>query len=436
MQFLNTTVVTSSVSRLAGGLFTSVRRLHQTISQVPGVNIRVFAPHDKFTDTDKSLWKPLTVETFPVCVLRQLGYSPGLRRAILASAADLAHTHGIWMYPSAAVSYWHRRTGKPYLVSPHGMLDAWAVRNSAWKKKLALSLYEREHLESAACLRALCESEARAIRVFGLKNPIAIVPNGIDIPEAGSQKSEVRNAPWAGLVEPEQKVLLFLSRIHPKKGLVNLLKAWTQIRKAESGRRKADDWILAIAGWGQGGHEAELKTLAEELRIPWADLREHRTPNIQHPTSSSNPTLEIIPSSTLHPPSSLLFLGPQFSGDKAACYANCDAFILPSFSEGLPMAVLEAWAFGRPVLMTPECNLPEGFAANAAIRIEPNVEGILRGLRELFRTPDSVLRTLGDNGRQLAAGKFAWPKIAGQMKSVYEWVLGGGSRPDCVVPPE
>src|SRR5208282_4574684 len=108
---------------------------------------------------------------------------------------------------------------------------------------------------------------------------------------------------------------------------------------------------------------------------------------------------------------------------KAACYANCDAFILPSFSEGLPMVVLEAWAYGKPVLMTPECNLPEGFAANAAIRIEPGVEGIARGLQELFRTPHSALRVLGDNGRNLVAGRFAWPKIAVEMKSVYEWVL-------------
>jgi poly(glycerol-phosphate) alpha-glucosyltransferase len=125
----------------------------------------------------------------------------------------------------------------------------------------------------------------------------------------------------------------------------------------------------------------------------------------------------------------VVFLGPQFGEDKAACYRNCDAFILPSFSEGLPMVVLEAWAYGKPVLMTPECNLPEGFATGAAIRIETSVDGIAQGLNELFRTPHSALRTLGDNGLRLVREQFAWPKVAAEMKSVYEWVLGGGPRP-------
>jgi poly(glycerol-phosphate) alpha-glucosyltransferase len=211
-----------------------------------------------------------------------------------------------------------------------------------------------------------------------------------------------------------RKVLLYLGRIHPKKGLVNLLKAWKQTLNSQL---STNNWLLAIAGWDQGGHETELKQLATELGITWHDLREHRTSNIEHPTSNE---------------ASLLFLGPQFGDDKSACYRDCDAFILPSFSEGVPMVVLEAWAYGKPVLMTPECNLPEGFAANAAWRIEPSVESIAQGLQELFRTPHSALRTLGDNGRALVASRFTWPKIAADMRSVYEWVLGSGPKPECV----
>ena len=97
------------------------------------------------------------------------------------------------------------------------------------------------------------------------------------------------------------------------------------------------------------------------------------------------------------------------------------------------MAVLEAWAHGKPVLMTPECNLPEGFAANAAIRIEPSAEAVARGLRELFQAPSAKRQAMGDNGRQLVAKCFTWPKIATDMRSVYEWVLGGGPKPECVV---
>lgn len=96
------------------------------------------------------------------------------------------------------------------------------------------------------------------------------------------------------------------------------------------------------------------------------------------------------------------------------------------------MVILEAWAYAKPVLMTPECNLPEGFAANAAIRIETTVESITAGLAELFRNPHSAIRNLGENGRQLVATRFTWPTIAQQMKSVYDWVLGGGPRPGCI----
>ena len=96
------------------------------------------------------------------------------------------------------------------------------------------------------------------------------------------------------------------------------------------------------------------------------------------------------------------------------------------------MAVLEAWSYGKPVLMTPECNLPEGFAANAAIRIQPTVGSIDQGLQELFRLPSSELCSLGANGRRLVSERFTWPKIAAEMKSVYEWVLGGGTKPGCV----
>lgn len=97
------------------------------------------------------------------------------------------------------------------------------------------------------------------------------------------------------------------------------------------------------------------------------------------------------------------------------------------------MAVLEAWAYGKPVLMTPECNLPEGFAAGAALLIEPGAESIARALEDVFRAPPATLRTMGDKGRELVRDRFAWPNVASEMKAVYDWVLGGGSKPSCVI---
>jgi poly(glycerol-phosphate) alpha-glucosyltransferase len=420
---MKTCCVTASVSRKAGGLFQSVRYLHLELSRFAGVGVEVVALEDEFTAEDLPQWHPLSVQTLPVRGPRSFGYSSGFKPALDKGQYDLLHVHGIWMYPSCAALCWHRNTGMPHIISPRGMLDHWALRNSRWKKRLAGWLYENAHLREAACLHALCESEARAMRAFGLKNPICIIPNGIDLPSlVESSELRVESSIFDRFAQG-RKVLLYLGRIHPKKGLVNLLRAWKQTLNPQPST--LNSWVLAIAGWDQGGHEAELKRLCDEMGIAWLDIREHRTSNVQHPTSN-------IWTPDARPPTSIVFLGPQFGEDKAACYRNCDAFILPSFSEGLPMVVLEAWAYGKPVLMTPECNLPEGFAANAALRIEPSVESIVQGLQELFRTPHSTLRNLGDNGRALVAEKFAWPKIASEMKAVYDWVLGGGPKPGCV----
>ena len=96
------------------------------------------------------------------------------------------------------------------------------------------------------------------------------------------------------------------------------------------------------------------------------------------------------------------------------------------------MAVLEAWANAKPVLMTPQCNLPEGFKCNAAISIDPTVSGLCQGLDELFCSSSTVLAGRGAAGRALVARQFAWPKIAAELKAVYQWIIGGGPKPDSV----
>jgi poly(glycerol-phosphate) alpha-glucosyltransferase len=106
---------------------------------------------------------------------------------------------------------------------------------------------------------------------------------------------------------------------------------------------------------------------------------------------------------------------------------------MPSLSEGLPMTVLEAWASAKPVLMTPECNLPEGFAAGAALQIGTRPEEIAEGLKQVIETSDDDRRAMGNRGRNLVATKFSWLRIGEQMRSVYEWALGGGAVPEAIV---
>ncbi len=322
-----------------------------------------------------------------------LGYSPELARLLPqhVSKDSVIHVHGLWMYPGWLARRLTRATGAPRIISPHGMLAPWALRNSRWKKRVAAYAFEGQNLRTASCLHALCAAEAKNIRDYGLKNAVAIIPNGVDIPDGPESMRENRKPAWKEQIEPGRKILLYLGRIHPKKGLVNLLKAWSQIKKSE--------WTLAIAGWEEGGHQGDLQKLASDLGLL----------------------------------SSVIFLGPQFGEAKSACYRDCDAFILPSFSEGLPMVVLEAWSYAKPVLMTPECNLQEGFAAQAALRVEPAIESIANGLDQLFQTSETERRAMGLRGLALVKDHFTWPKITLQMQAVYAWALGEGPQPESVL---
>lgn len=351
------------------------------------------------------------------------GYSPELRRRIFSNlgTVSLIHTHGLWMHPGVVARKAAAAAAVPLVVSAHGMLENWALKHSAWKKRLAGWLFENKNLRAAACLHALCETEAKSYRNYGLSNPICVVPNGVDLPASGPGKPEIGKPPWEGVIEPGRKVLLYLGRIHPKKGLMNLLRAWSVVRS-----HKSADWVLAIAGWDQGGHEPELKRQCDEFGIAWRDVRTGGTTGQQDNRTTG-------PKSVVRGPWSVVFLGPQFGDARAVCYHHCDAFILPSFSEGLPMVVLEAWAYSKPVLMTPQCNLPEGFASAAAVRIESNVESIANHLREFYAMPESTLQQMGQAGRALVSRRFNWTGVAGEMFQVYQWLLGNGAKPECVV---
>jgi poly(glycerol-phosphate) alpha-glucosyltransferase len=117
---------------------------------------------------------------------------------------------------------------------------------------------------------------------------------------------------------------------------------------------------------------------------------------------------------------------------KLACLQKANGFILPSLSEGLPVAVLEAWSCALPVIMTPQCNLPEGFEARAAIKVFPETNSITEGLKRFFLLTEQEQKAIGQRGMELVRNRFCWPEIAKQMISVYAWLLGESPRPDCV----
>ncbi len=387
---MKTLFVTDSISRANGGIFISESQLQRTLHLDRNVQTQVVSLKDSFSDQDISAWHPLPVNCCLVQGPRNVGFSTQLLPAMLQAKSDLACFAGLWKYPSMAGLFWAKHTGKPYMVSPHGMLDPWAVQNSRYKKQAAGWLFQNSHLAGASCLRALCSSEVDSIRAYGLKNPVCVIPNGIDLPP-------LKAVPSA----KGPKTLLFLGRIHPKKGLPALLKAWSMV--------KTRDWNLAIAGWDQGGHEEYLKLQATELGISWAT---------QIPATEDK--------------ANVFFLGPQFGEQKQALYEKCSAFILPSLSEGLPMSILEAWSYAKPVLMTEACNLPEGAREGAAMVIPSNAAGIWDGIQRLLIMSDGDLAAMGASGRKLVATQFSWPRLATDMEAVYQWMLGGGIPPACV----
>ena len=489
-------LVMDSISRAGGGLLEAEVRLQQELDRL-GVPTSVFGLEDSFSESDIPRWGPLLPRVFRTVGMTALGASPDMRRELLAENADLIYRVGLWRFPSRYAHEWSRQKRRPEVIAPHGMLDPWAVRHSGWKKRLARLWFEGAHLRDAACIRALCQSEADSIRAYGLKNPVCIIANGVDLPletqdgktqdargetEDGSQRTEVggRKSDDGSQRKEGRKVLLFLGRLHPKKGIASALRAWGELQTKDQGPRTKDSWTFAIAGWDQGGHEAELKQLCDELGLAWSDIpaAEFVGPLCGVPgpsslvelggsqgTSQAGSHEQIMHESEAHlhdrprttdhgqrTATSVAFLGPAFGETKAALLRQADAFILPSFSEGLPMSVLEAWSYRLPVLMTDHCNLPEGFANDAAMRIGTEVGesgqgtgvrsrgtgtggqpmGIAGGMRELLEMSDGERATMGQNGRLLVERQFTWTQVAAQMKEVYEWVLGGGERPDCV----
>lgn len=378
-----------TLSRTFGGVFEAVRQLVSAqCHATPTLRVKVIGARDAYTPQDASHWPQSVGSPYRIWGPRAVGWTPQIRRVYSDFRPDIVHVHGLWMFYGAANRKLASQCRIPYIISPHGMLDPWALRQSSLKKSLAWLLFEGQHLRSATCLHALCDSEAAHIRELGLKNPIAVIPNGINVLSTPSCISDHRMR-----ATPERN-LLFLGRIHPKKGIDNLLNAWRDLVNAPLAN-ESRKWRLVIAGWGDRRYVRQIIKRAGDR--------------------SMNNTIS--------------FLGPVFGDKKSQILAAADAFILPSVSEGLPMAVLEAWSYAVPVVMTAECNLPEGFASNAAVRTGPSDSEIAKTLREFMRRPDAELQQIGRNGADLTRQRFSWPVISEHFSRVYAWMTNTGPFP-------
>jgi len=366
-------LLTASASRLGGGVFEAVAAQAAMIRDCGG-EAPVFALHDAHSDSDSARFADGTVSHVRVSGPARFGFAPGLIDRLVGAGLDCLHLHGIWMYPSRAARVWARRTGGPLLISPHGMLAPWIVARGRLQKSVARIAYERASWREARAFHALTEAEAADILRESGRYDALVIPNAA--PRVGTARE--------GTPSPD---ILYIGRVHPKKNLAVLIAAWSRCREIveRTGAR------LRIAGWGEDAHVAELRrSLADGSQ-------------------------------------GIEFVGPSFGADKQRLLAAAGFVVLPSLSEGLPMAILEAWAAGTPTLMSRECNLGAGFAAGAAIDCGTGEQEIAAALEQALSMPHDRWRAMSGAARALAAGPFAAETVARHWAHSYRDLIAGES---------
>ncbi|MEJ6012149.1 glycosyltransferase [Novosphingobium aquae] len=378
-------IVSSSLSRNAGGILPIMQR-HAIGLEKLGVEVSVHGVADEFSEIDREGWGDIPLHLSAPIGPKQLAIAPGMGRSLAAAKPHIVHQHGLWQYPSFAVRRWHRRTGQPFVISAQGMLEEWALANSGWKKRAAGALLERDHLLKASAIH-VSRAEVSGVSAYATGTPIACLPNGTDIPDGPAP----RLPPFIG--QDGRRTLLFLGRLHPKKGIAEILEAW----KLAISRNPniAARWRLVLAGWDDGGHAEAFVSKAQALGL--AD--------------------------------SVVFPGALFGETKRGALSHADAFILASHSEGLPIAVLEALGHALPVFMTRACNLPELLDLGASIEISTAPDAMSEVLEAHLAGSYESLQRIGSAGQEYARSHFSWEEISTHLLDLYRYILGMNETP-------
>ena len=303
---------------------------------------------------------------------------------MVAQASGL-HIHGLWEQSTMSAASAARALGRPYIISAHGMLERWALANKGLKKKIYGRMFERAHIEGATCLHALTLAEAEDYRRFGSQRPIAIIPNGVEVPQSIDRHAFRQSFP----VLQGRRYVLFLGRIHFKKGLDLLVDAWSQISA------RYPDAMLVIAG---PDFEGTRQTV--EGRIAGLGIANR-----------------------------IVFTGMLTGGMKWSALASATCFVLPSYSEGLSVSTLEAMGVGVPVIVTEQCNLPEVQNSGAGWQIQSKVAALSLALQECLEKSEVENLRIGERGRSLVRDRYSWTAVGAQMSDLYRWVLEGGPAP-------
>ena len=376
---MQTIHIVPTIDNEASGPSYSVTRLCETLNahEIPSM-LAALEPENRISVAE---W----VQFFPYSSgPRRLGVSFPMRRWLRqiarTGAVDIMHNHSLWMlpniYPGGAV----RGTNCHLVVSPRGTLSRRALQNSPVLKRIVWWLSQGRVLHRASALHATCHAEYLDIRRMGLRQPVAVLPNGVDIPVLAQQD-----------VIKETRQLLFLGRIHPIKGIDNLLKAWKRLQM------NFPAWELIIAGPDEGGYKERMQKLAVELGLKRCS-----------------------------------FPGPFYGQAKYQVYARADLYVLPTHTENFGMTVAEALAAGTPVITTKGAPWAGLERVGAGWWVDIGVDPLEKALRSAMCKSPEELKQMGCYGREWMQRDFSWDRIAADMASFYEWVLHGGQKPSFV----
>ncbi|HSS29303.1 MAG TPA: glycosyltransferase, partial [Usitatibacter sp.] len=313
----------------------------------------------------------------------RLGRSPAMHRWLAQSARagtlGVLHNHSLWMMPNVYPGWIAARNAVPLMLSPRGTLSAWAMKSGSLVKKVFWPVLQRPVLERATCFHATAESEVLDIREAGFTQPVALIPNGVDVP---------------ALLPPRKSpvpTVLFLGRVHPKKGLDLLIPAWRAVQE------RFPEWRLRIVGPDELGHVGEMNSLAARLGAERVS-----------------------------------FEGPLYGEEKWKAYAEADAFVLPTRSENFAMTVAEALAAGTPAIVTRGAPWAGLGPRRAGWWVDASVEGLAGAMAEALSMSREERAGMGQRGREWMREEFSWDGIASMMAATYKWMRAGGEAPSWV----
>jgi len=309
------------------------------------------------------------------------------------SPYDLIHIHGMWLFPLHRMARWAVARGIPMVWSPHGSLTLWAMKYKRWKKIIPWYVYQKPDLKKVSCFHVATQAEAVDVRRHGLGQPTVVAPLGVDTPTC------IDRLPKDG------RRILFLSRVHPTKGLPNLLQAWAQIK----GHPVAEGWRMVVAGPDQIGHQAELLRLAQTLGLRAGDCS----------TSADAERLSAVRAGA----QDVTFVGAVYDELKSALHRMADIFVLPTYSENFGLVVPDALSYGLPVITTKGAPWEELETEKCGKWIDIGVEPLTRALKEMMSLSDEERQRMGMHGYDLVNRKYTWHSAGLKIHDAYQGIV-------------